>query len=241
MLAVILLSCPHVCTLAWHRGINFHAEGHAVSSMSSARRPTSRCAIGCMAPRPNRGRGRWNQPPVVDTTPINDAITFETMRVMVDAGGGADEMLGVMGRTEALAEAAERELDLVLISEKSDPPVVKIVSYDKFRFAKEKKRKEQQKAAARGKSELKELKMSYKIGEHDYGVRRKQAIKFLSSGDKVKFSMLFKGREVTHADVGREIMERMAGELDEFGVLDSPPKVMGRQMIMMVSPRARAS
>ena len=85
---------------------------------------------------------------MVDTTPINDAITFETMRVMVDAGGGADEMLGVMGRTEALAEAAERELDLVLISEKSDPPVVKIVSYDKFRFAKEKKRKEQQKAIA---------------------------------------------------------------------------------------------
>ena len=86
------------------------------------------------------------------------------MRVMVDIGGGNDEMLGVMSRDEALAAAQERELDLVLIADKSDPPVVKIVSYDKFRFAKEKKRKEQQKAAARGKSELKELKMSYKIG-----------------------------------------------------------------------------
>ena len=128
----------------------------------------------------------------------------------------------------------------MLIAGKSDPPVVKIVSYDKFRFAKEKKKKEQQKAAARGKSELKELKMSYKIGEHDYEVRKKSAIKFLTSGDKVKFSMLFRGREVTHSDVGREIMIKMASELEDVGVLDAQPKVMGRQMIMMLSPRPRA-
>ena len=188
------------------------------------------------------GRGYRGPPqPVKDTTPINGAIPYDEMRVMVDAGGGADEMLGIMSKDEALAAARERELDLVLIAGKSDPPVVKIVSYDKFRFAKEKKRKEQQKAAARGKSELKELKMSYKIGDHDYQVRKKQATKFLKSGDKVKFSMLFRGREVTHSDVGKEIMLRMAGELEELGALDSPPKVMGRQMIMMISPRASAS
>ena len=187
-----------------------------------------------------RGRGRGYVPePQKDTTPINGAIPFDEMRVMIDIGGGADEMLGVMSKDEALAAARERELDLVLIAGKSDPPVVKVVSYDKFRFAKEKKRKEQQKAAARGQSELKELKMSYKIGDHDYGVRKKQASKFLSSGDKVKFSMLFRGREVTHADVGREIMLRMANELEDLGILDSPPKVMGRQMIMMISPKPR--
>merc|ERR1719409_2153741 len=160
---------------------------------------------------------------------------------MIDAGDGSDEMLGIMSKADALAAAEERELDLVLIAAKSDPPVVKIVSYDKFRFAKEKKRKEQQKAANKGKSELKELKLSYKIGDHDFGVRKKNAIKFLSSGDKVKFSMLFRGREVTHSEVGKEIMLRMAGELEELGALDSPPKVMGRQMIMMISPRASAS
>lgn len=187
-----------------------------------------------------RGRGRGPpRAPVIDRTPINENIKFETMRVMVDAGGGNDEMLGIMNKEEALAEARERELDLVLIAEKSDPPVVKIVSYDKFRFAKEKKRKEQQKAAARGKSELKELKMSYKIGDHDYQVRKKNAIKFLNGGDKVKFSMLFRGREVTHADVGLKIMMKMANELDELGTLDAPPKVMGRQMIMMISPRPK--
>ena len=177
--------------------------------------------------------------PVIDKTPINGAIPFETMRVMVDTGDGGDEMLGIMNKDEALEAARERELDLVLIAGKSDPPVVKIVSYDKFRFAKEKKRKEQQKAAARGKSELKELKMSYKIGEHDYAVRKKSAVKFLNSGDKVKFSMLFRGREITHADVGKEIMMRMAGELEEYGILDAQPKVMGRQMIMMLSPKPK--
>jgi len=197
------------------------------------------CRSGTPVMMAGRGRGNRQPPPPRDTTPINEKIDFETMRVMVDIGGGNDEMLGIMSRDEALAAAQERELDLVLIADKSDPPVVKIVSYDKFRFAKEKKRKEQQKAAARGKSELKELKMTYKIGEHDYSVRQKQAIKFLSAGDKVKFSMLFRGREVTHADVGQKIMLRMAGDLEELGVLDSPPKVMGRQMIMMVSPRPR--
>lgn len=156
---------------------------------------------------------------MVDRTPINGAIPFETMRVMVDAGDGTDEMVGIMSKEEALGMARDRELDLVLIADKSDPPVVKVVSYDKFRFAKEKKRKEQQKAAARGKSELKELKMSYKIGAHDYEVRKKSAIKFLGAGDKVKFSMLFRGREVTHADVGREIMVRMASEVRASSLL----------------------
>ena len=72
-------------------------------------------------------------------------------------------------------------------------------------------------------------------------MRQKQAIKFLTAGDKVKFSMLFRGREVTHADVGQKIMQRMANDLEEMGTLDAPPKVMGRQMIMMISPRPRTS
>ena len=188
-----------------------------------------------------RGRGRFRRDPPrpVDNTPINELIPFEEMRVLVDVGGGNDDLLGVLSKEDALAAARERELDLVLIAAKSEPPVCRIVSYDKYRFAKEKKRKEQLKAAARGQSELKELKMSYKIGTHDYDVRKKQAEKFLGTGDKVKFSMLFKGREVTHADVGREVMLRMASELEDLGTLDAAPKVMGRQMVMMISPRPK--
>ena len=112
----------------------------------------------------------------------------------------------------------------MLIGAKSEPPVCKIVSYDKFRFLKEKRKKEQQKAV-KG-QELKELKMSYKIGDHDYEVRRKRAAEFLTKGNKVKFSILFKGREITHADVGKGIMTRMAGSLEELGNVDSPPKVL---------------
>jgi len=228
MLALLLLALP------------LGRAYHALPSPLHAAGMGSRSRLSVAPSMQYRGRGRQQQaPPVVDRTPINGAIQFDSMRVMVDVGGGNDEMLGVLTKDEALAAARERELDLVLIAAKSDPPVCKIVSYDKFRFAKEKKRKEQMKAAARGKSELKELKMSYKIGGHDYDVRKKQAIKFLTSGDKVKFSMLFKGREVTHADVGREVMMRMAGDLEEAGVLDAPPRVMGRQMIMMISPKPK--
>jgi len=241
MLLLLLLLLASKSTTAWSvatsvlgtRRVVGATECDTTVSAVGARQRTP--AVQCMAP-PRRG-GYRQPPPPRDTTVRNEGITQETLRVMIDVGGGADEMLGVMSREEALAAAAERELDLVMVSDKSDPPVCKIVSYDKYRFAKEKKRKEQMKAASRGKSELKELKMSYKIGEHDYDVRKKRAVKFLSAGDKVKFSMLFKGREVTHADVGRQVMLKMASELEDVGVLDAAPKVMGRQMIMMISPR----
>merc|ERR1719498_328119 len=128
-------------------------------------------------------------------------IEAETMRVVVDVPGGSDELLGVMSKQEALGEARSRELDLVLIA-KGDPAVVKIVSYDKFRFAKEKKAKDQKKA-----SKGKELKVSYKICDHDFDVRKRNAQKFLSQGNKIKFSIQFKGREIMHSDVGLKVMQ----------------------------------
>lgn len=131
--------------------------------------------------RPPRGQ---IAPKPKDTTPINDSIQYDQMRVTVDVPGEADEMLGVMSKEEALAEARKLDLDLVLVAAKSDPPVCKIVSYDKYRYAKEKKKKELKAAASKG-QELKELKMSYKIGEHDYEVRKKQALRFLKQGNKV--------------------------------------------------------
>jgi len=166
---------------------------------------------------------------------MNEDIDFEEVRVIVDVPGASDEMLGVMSSASALAEAKQRELDLVVMSAASSPPVCKIVSYDKYRFAQEKKKKEQAKNVKA--SELKELKMSYKIGDHDFDVRRKRAVKFLGQGDKVKFSILFKGREIAHTDVGKEVMTRMAETLEECGTVDSPPRVMGRQMIMMITPK----
>ena len=123
--------------------VHFNAAAAAAAAARSARRRRRAADDGA---RRREGLPQKPPQPVKDTTPINGAIPYDEMPVMVDAGGGADEMLGIMSKDEALAAARERELDLVLIAGKSDPPVVKIVSYDKFRFAKEKKRKEQQKA-----------------------------------------------------------------------------------------------
>jgi len=196
---------------------------------------------GLRTPTPTMGGRRpqrpMQRPPPKDNTPINEKIEFDEVRVVIDMPGEADEMVGVMSKADALAKAEEMELDLVLIMAKADPPICKIVNYDKFRYAKEKKKKEQKAAASKG-QELKELMMSYKIGEHDYEVRKKQALRFLAQGNKVKFSMLFRGREITHSDVGQKIMLGMASDLDETGVLDGTPKIMGRQMIMTISPKA---
>ena len=170
-----------------------------------------------------------------DTTPRNEMIEDGEVRVVIDVPGESDELLGVMSRDEALAAARERELDLVLIAAKSSPPVCKIVSYDKYRFNMERKKKDQKKAV-KGQS-LKELKMSYKIGAHDFEVRQRAAEKFLGQGNKVKFSIQFKGREIAHSDVAIEVMNRMAVQLDGIGVIDAPPKVNGRQLIMMIAPK----
>jgi len=169
---------------------------------------------------------------------INENIgDFAEVRVLVDVPGESDELLGVMSKADAIEAARSRELDLVLIAEKSDPPVCTIVSYDKYRFNKEKKQKDQKKAT-KG-QELKELKLSYKIGDHDFQVRERAAVKFLGQGHKIKFSIQFKGREIMHSDVGLAVMKKMEANLIDsgVGVVDAPAKVNGRQMIMTVLPK----
>eukprot|EP00966_Prymnesium_polylepis_P289739 6692385-Prymnesium_polylepis.1 len=139
------------------------------SSLVGLRRALAEGSTRAPAPEMGGRRPRPQQRPPApkDNTPINEGIDFAEMRVVIDQPGEADEMLGVMTKAEALAKAKEMDLDLVLIVKKGDVPVCKIVSYDKYRYAKEKKKKEQKAAASKG-QELKELKMSYKIGEHDY-------------------------------------------------------------------------
>jgi len=163
-------------------------------------------------------------------------IDFEEMRVMVHNPGEADEPLGVMSKADALAEAEKRGQDLVLVTTKGGVPVCKIISFDKYRYDKEKKAKELKRAASTG-QKLKELKMSYRIGSQDFEVRKKAAVRFLQQGDRVKFSMLFKGREIVFAEKGREVMHDMATALEDVGVLEGRPKVEGRQMIMMITPK----
>jgi translation initiation factor IF-3 len=174
-------------------------------------------------------------PPKKEIPMINELIRAASLRVLGDDGPAR-----ILTREEALGAAEDAGLDLVLVDPNADPPVAKIVSYDKYRYEQEKKKKESLKKSREGSSKLKEVKVSYKIGEHDYDVMRRRALKFLSSGDKVKVSMQFRGREVvTGKDQGRELLLKMAEELEEVGILDAQPKVMGRQMIMMVSPKPK--
>lgn len=166
-----------------------------------------------------------------DLPQINERIRFPTIRV-IDSGG---EQLGIMTPQEAMRVADERELDLVLVSDKADPPVCRIMDYGKYKFEQEKKAREAKKK--QHSAGVKEVKMRYKIEEHDYRVRINQAIKFLKSGDKVKATVMFRGREIQHTDLAEELLKRMATDLQEVAEIQQTPKREGRNMMMLLSPK----
>ncbi|KAG7365971.1 translation initiation factor 3 bIF-3 [Nitzschia inconspicua] len=176
-------------------------------------------------------------PPVMEQRPpMNNEITASELRVVAPNKLGKDEPLGIMSRAEALAKAQEMGgLDLILVNANSDPPVCKIVDYSKYRYMLEKKAKEVKKNSKA--TEIKEVKMSYKIDVHDYEVRKKNAIKFLKQGNRVKCSVMFRGREVQHDKLGFELLDKLASEMEAVCVREGRPKREGRVLAMIVSPR----
>ena len=166
-----------------------------------------------------------------DLPTINERIRFPKIRV-IDTDGG---QLGIMTPRDALRMAEEKELDLVLVSDKADPPVCRIMDYGKFKFEQEKKAREARKKQHT--SDVKEVKMRYKIEDHDYQVRVNQAEKFLKAGDKVKATIMFRGREIQHSDLAEELLKRMAKDLGELGEVQQAPKREGRNMMMLLSPK----
>jgi translation initiation factor IF-3 len=166
---------------------------------------------------------------------INDRISYPNLRV-VDADGS---QLGVISRERALEVALDRELDLVLVSEKADPPVCRIMDYGKYKFEQEKKAKEAKKKSHQ--TEVKEVKMRYKIDSHDYQVRIGQAVRFLRAGDKVKCTVIFRGREIQHTALAEQLLMRMAKDLEDNSEIQQPPKREGRNMIMFLTPRKQAA
>lgn len=189
-----------------------------------------------------RGRPRGPLRTIEVKPTMNQEIKYDTLRVTVpnlsvgDTKNQKDEPLGIMSLTDALAKAKELGgLDVILINENSDPPVAKIVDYSKFRYEKEKKAKELKKNAKA--SELKEVKMSYKIDVHDYGVRTKSATKFIKQGDRVKCTVQFKGRENQHDRLGFELLDRIAEDLTKICSMEGKPKREGRFLSCILSPR----
>ncbi|BDI19447.1 translation initiation factor IF-3 [Nostoc cf. commune SO-36] len=166
-----------------------------------------------------------------DLPQINERIRFPKIRV-IDPDGA---QLGIMLPQEALQLAEEKELDLVLISDKADPPVCRIMDYGKYKFEQEKKAREARKKQHT--ADVKEVKMRYKIEEHDYNVRVKQAERFLKDGDKVKATVMFRGREIQHSDLAEDLLKRMATDLEPYGELQQAPKKEGRNMMMLISPK----
>lgn len=166
-----------------------------------------------------------------DTPIINDKIQYPVVRV-IDIEG---EQLGVLNIIEARKKAKEQQLDLVLISDKSDPPVCRIIDYGKYKFTQDKKAKEAKKKQQN--TSIKEVKMRYNIEVHDYNVRLNQAKRFLQAGDKVKTTVNFRGREIQHSDLALELLKKMAEELSAFSELQQAPVKEGRNVTMILSPK----
>lgn len=174
---------------------------------------------------PNRKRFQQQLPN------INENLRFPKVRV-IDTDGG---QLGIMETAAARELAEEKDLDLVLVSDKADPPVCRIMDYGKFKFEQDKKAREARKKQHT--VDVKEVKMRYKIEKHDYNVRRNNAERFLKSGDKVKATVTFRGREIQHTHLAEALLKQLAADLEEVAEVQQQPKREGRNMIMYLSPK----
>ncbi|RKQ29922.1 translation initiation factor IF-3 [Oceanobacillus halophilus] len=161
---------------------------------------------------------------------VNEKIRAREVR-LIDSNG---DQLGVKSRQEALEIAQTRNLDLVLVAPNAKPPVCRIMDYGKYRYEQQKKEKE-----ARKKQKVinvKEVRFTPGIGDHDFETKLKNARKFLEKGDKLKASVRFRGRAITHKELGQEVLNRLAEELKDIATVESRPKMEGRNMFMMLAP-----
>lgn len=143
--------------------------------------------------------------------------------------------MGVKHIRDAMDYAERLDLDLVEVAPDADPPVVRTLDYGKFKY-----QKEQAKKAARKKQvniNVREIKLRPKIGDHDFDTKKGHVERFLKGGDKVKVTIMFRGREVQHPDLGEKLLRRLSEDLDELGKIESQPKLDGRNMIMVLAPK----
>lgn len=167
-----------------------------------------------------------------ETLKINEEIRAREVRVV----SSTNEQLGIMLTREALRVAAEHQLDLVEVAPTARPPVCRIMDFGKFKYEQQKRDKEtkkKQKVVT-----VKEVKVRPNIEDHDYHVKLKNAQRFLADGDKVKATVMFRGRELSHPELGREILLRMANDLKEIANVEREPKLEGKNMIMILAAKS---
>ncbi|HLQ73695.1 MAG TPA: translation initiation factor IF-3 [Bacillota bacterium] len=161
---------------------------------------------------------------------VNEKIRAREVR-LIDSNG---DQLGVKSKQEALEIAQTRDLDLVLVAPGAKPPVCRIMDYGKYRY--EQQKKEQEARRKQKTIQVKEVRFTPAIGDHDFNTKLRNARKFIEKGDKVKASVRFRGRAITHKDLGREVLDRLADELKDIAVVESRAKMEGRNMFMMLGP-----
>ena len=163
---------------------------------------------------------------------INEEIRAREVRVVADEG----EQLGIMSGRDALNLALERHMDLVEIAPNAKPPVCRIMDYGKYRYEQQKRDKE---ARKKQKSfDIKEVKLRPGIEDHDFDVKFKNAVRFLEDGDKVKITIMFRGRELSHPELGEVLLIKMAKQLEDLAVIERAAKLEGKNMIMIVGPKS---
>jgi translation initiation factor IF-3 len=162
---------------------------------------------------------------------VNEEIRGREVRVVTSEG----EQLGIMPVRDALRLAQERDLDLVEVAPTAKPPVCRIMDYGKFRYEQSKKEREARKNQKT--TDVKEVRMTPKIEDHDFQVKLRAASKFLKDGDKVKAQVRFRGREIVHADLGRKLLNRLAAELQDVAAVERDSRLEGRSMVMILTPK----
>ena len=162
---------------------------------------------------------------------MNSRINVQEVRLIASNG----DQVGVVDTSKALELAKEEELDLVEIVPNQTPPVCRIMDYGKFKFENQKKAHAAKKKQKQ--TQVKEIKFRPNTEEADYQVKLKSLIKFLSGGDKAKITMRFRGREIAHQVIGREFLDRVQRDLDDYGVVEQIPSFEGRQMVMVIAPK----
>ncbi|MBV9453857.1 MAG: translation initiation factor IF-3 [Rubrobacter sp.] len=166
---------------------------------------------------------------------MNGQIRTRSVRLISESG----EQLGIKHIRDAMDYAERLDLDLVEVAPNSDPPVVRVMDYGKYRYQKEQARK-----AARKKQiniNVREIKLRPKIGDHDFATKRAHVERFLRGGDKVKVTIMFRGREVQHPELGEKLLRRLASDLENLGRIESQPNLDGRNMVMVIGPKKDAT
>jgi len=177
----------------------------------------------------------WCKVAAEEETRINGQIRARSVRLISESG----EQLGIKHIREAMEYAENRDLDLVEVAANSDPPVVRIMDYGKYKYQKEQARKAARKNQVN--INVREIKLRPKIGDNDFNTKRGHVERFLRHGDKVKVTIMFRGREVQHPELGEKLLRRLADDLQDLGRIESQPNLDGRNMVMVMVPKKDAA